>query len=180
MLKHGILGLLSYGSKTGWDVVQLFKKTLNYFWNAQTSQIYRELATLEQHGWAKSTQDEGSSKKVYAITDEGRQELKRWLSQSAFRLQVNKPLLMKVFFLAEVDKAAAREFLRTSRDECTQYLATLSPVKEQIAADKEGGGGRSLFWRMTEEYGRRNLEMTIEWLDECIKKLEESDEHFVD
>ena len=180
MLKHGILGLLSYGSKTGWDVVQLFKKTLNYFWNAQTSQVYRELATLEQHGWAKSRQDEGSSKKVYTITQAGRLELERWLSESAFKLQVNKPLLMKVFFLAEVDSKAAREFLISSRDECTQYLASLSPVKDQIAADKEGEGGRAAFWRMSEEYGRRNLSMTIEWLNDCIAILEERDEHSVD
>ena len=180
MLKHGILGLLSYGSKTGWDVVQLFKKTLNYFWNAQTSQIYRELATLEQHGWAKSSQEDGSSKKVYTITDAGKAELERWLAEDDFRLQVNKPLLMKVFFLAETNAAARLEFLKAARDECSRYLASLAPVKDQIAADKAGDGDRAIFWRMSEEYGRRNLEMTVEWLDECIAILEESDEHTVD
>ena len=180
MLKHGILGLLSYGSKTGWDVVQLFKKTLNYFWNAQTSQVYRELATLEKHGWAQSSHEEASTKRTYTITEEGKAELERWLAEDNFRLQVNKPLLMKVFFLAETNAAAQREFLQATRDECSRYLASLAPVKDQIAADKAGEGDRALFWRMSEEYGRRNLSMTIEWLNDCIAILEESDEHSVD
>ena len=180
MLKHGILGLLSYGSKTGWDVAQLFKKTLNYFWNAQTSQVYRELATLEKNGWAQSSHEEASTKKTYTITEAGKAELERWLSEGGFKLQVNKPLLMKVFFLDALPSAARGEFLKAARSECSRYLASLTPVKDQIASDKAGEGGRALFWRMTEEYGRRNLAMTIEWLDDCIAILEESDERTVD
>ena len=42
MLKHGILGLLNYGSMTGYEINKAFKDSLSYFWNAQTSQIYRE------------------------------------------------------------------------------------------------------------------------------------------
>ena len=180
MLKHGILGLLSYGSKTGWDVVQLFKKTLSYFWNAQTSQVYRELATLEKNGWAQSSQDEASTKRTYTITQAGKTELERWLSEGGFKLQVNKPLLMKVFFLAETSQSARLEFLKAAHDECSRYLASLAPVKDQIASDKAGEGDRALFWRMSEEYGRRNLEMTIKWLNDCIAILEENDEHTVD
>ena len=37
MLKHGILGLLSYGSMTGYDITRTFKDSLSYFWSAQTS-----------------------------------------------------------------------------------------------------------------------------------------------
>jgi len=42
-LKHGLLGLLNYKSETGYDLDKLFKQSLNFFWKAQTSQIYREL-----------------------------------------------------------------------------------------------------------------------------------------
>ena len=52
MLRHGILGLLNYGSMTGYDITRTFRDSLHYFWNAQTSQIYRELQTLKENGWA--------------------------------------------------------------------------------------------------------------------------------
>ena len=51
MLKHGILGLLNYGDMSGYEIREVFKDSLNYFWTAQTSQIYRELGVLEKNGW---------------------------------------------------------------------------------------------------------------------------------
>ena len=51
MLKHGILGLLSYGDMTGYQIMTVFRDSLSHFWVAQTSQIYRELQGLEKNGW---------------------------------------------------------------------------------------------------------------------------------
>ena len=48
MLKHGILGLLNYDDKTGYEIMTVFRDSLNHFWTAQTSQIYRELQTMEK------------------------------------------------------------------------------------------------------------------------------------
>ena len=50
-LKHGLLGLLNYGNMTGYDIDRTFKDSLFLFWQAQTSQIYRELNTMEKLGW---------------------------------------------------------------------------------------------------------------------------------
>ena len=47
MLKHGILGLISYGDKTGYEIKAVFRDSLRHFWPVQTSQIYRELRALE-------------------------------------------------------------------------------------------------------------------------------------
>ena len=55
MLKHGILGLLNYGDMTGYEIREIFNKSLNFFWQAQSSQIYRELRTLEKNGWIAIT-----------------------------------------------------------------------------------------------------------------------------
>ena len=51
MLKHGILGLISNGDKTGYEIMTVFRDSLSHFWTAQTSQIYRELQTMEKAGW---------------------------------------------------------------------------------------------------------------------------------
>ncbi len=48
MLKHGILGLLNYHDMTGYEIMEVFRDSLRFFWSAQTSQIYRELQTLEK------------------------------------------------------------------------------------------------------------------------------------
>ena len=48
LLKQGILGLLNYGDMSGYEIKTIFQQSLNYFWTAQTSQIYRELQSLER------------------------------------------------------------------------------------------------------------------------------------
>lgn len=51
MLKHGILGLLNYGDMSGYEICEVFKDSLSYFWTAQISQIYREIGAMEKNGW---------------------------------------------------------------------------------------------------------------------------------
>ncbi|MBQ2330081.1 MAG: PadR family transcriptional regulator, partial [Oscillospiraceae bacterium] len=70
MLKHGILGLLNYGSMTGYQVMEVFRDSLNFFWTAQTSQIYRELQNMEMKGWVESVfvpQSGKPDKKLYSL-----------------------------------------------------------------------------------------------------------------
>ena len=84
MLKHGILGLLNYGSMTGYEINRTFRDSLHYFWYAQTSQIYRELQTLKKNGWATDEvieQSDRPDKKLFSITDSGREEFIRWLAE---------------------------------------------------------------------------------------------------
>ena len=75
MLKHGILGLLNYADMNGYEILETFRHSLNHFWNAQKSQVYRELTALENAGYIQGTwieQDGKPDKKLYSITDDGR------------------------------------------------------------------------------------------------------------
>ncbi len=38
---------------TGYEIMEIFRGSLNYFWDAKTSQIYRELQRLEHKGMCK-------------------------------------------------------------------------------------------------------------------------------
>lgn len=83
MLKHGILGLLNYCDMTGYEIMEVFRDSLRFFWNARTSQIYRELQGLEGKKWVSKTlvaQAGKPDKKVYSITEEGKKELLLWLA----------------------------------------------------------------------------------------------------
>ncbi len=89
MLKHGILGLLNYHPMTGYEIMLVFRDSLHFFWSVQTSQIYRELQTLETKGWVEKTpvsQQSKPDKNIYAITQEGRRTgLYWWNLRSVFQ-----------------------------------------------------------------------------------------------
>lgn len=54
-------------------------------------------------------------------------------------------------------------------------LQGLEPVPQYIEAysDLISAGEKSLYWQMTVDYGRRNMQMYIDWAQSCIEQLEE-------
>lgn len=177
MLKHGILGLLNYTAMTGYEIKEVFGNSLNYFWTAQTSQIYRELQVLQKNGWAESTlvyQVGKPDKKVFHITDKGKEELLRWLAYDESWLAMRTPLLMKVFFLGERSVDENLEFFIGFRQMIAAYLDGLKMATGNVEAYSAiiDAGQKALYWEMTLDFGKRSMQMHLEWADECIKKLE--------
>ncbi len=176
MLKHGILGLLNYHSLTGYEIMEVFRDSLNFFWSAQTSQIYRELQGLEEKGWVEKMpvpQQGKPNKNIFSITDKGKAELLRWLAEDSPGMNAREPVLMRVFFMGERDwQENIRYFQRLIAD-CEQFLENLASVPAHIEGysgyldDKE----KALYWQMTVDYGRRNMRMYIEWAESCIDRL---------
>lgn len=177
MLKHGILGLLNYHDMTGYEIMEVFRDSLNFFWSAQTSQIYRELQGLEKQKWVIKTivpQQGKPDKNVYSITKDGKTELLRWLSDGNPGLNSRTPILMKVFFLGERSREENICYFKRFKEECEQFLKSLEPVPEYIKAYSNmiDAKEKSEYWQMTVDYGRRNMQMHIEWAKSCIERLE--------
>lgn len=177
MLKHGILGLINYHEMTGYEIMEAFRDSLHFFWKAQTSQIYRELQTLEKEQWVKKTvvpQQGKPDKNLYSITEEGRQELLRWLGDGALGLSLRTPMLMKVFFMGEQSREDSIGYFAELKLCCQMFLDSLGAVPKYIEAysayldNKE----KALYWEMAVEYGRKNMQMCMEWAQDCIQKLE--------
>jgi len=177
MLKHGILGLLNYQEMTGYEIMGVFRDSLNYFWDAKTSQIYRELQGLEQKDLVRKKvipQSGKPDKNVYSITETGRTELLRWLADDDLGLRIKTPILMKVFFLGERSAEENIRYFESVKERCEQFLKSLEPVPQYIETygDMIGQQDKKLYWQMTVEYGRRSMEMQIEWAKDCIRRLE--------
>lgn len=176
MLKHGILGLLNYGEMTGYEVMTVFRDSLRFFWNAQTSQIYRELQTLEGKGWVRKTptpQQSRPDKNVYAITPEGRGELLRWLADGPPEASPRSAVLMKAFFLGECGAAEAVRYFEALREFCGRFLRGLDAAEEQIRKYRAvlDDPRKAAYWEMTVDYGRRMAQMETDWAQSCIERL---------
>ncbi len=177
MLKHGILGLLSYKEMTGYEIMLVFRDSLRFFWNAHTSQIYRELQALEEKGWAEKTpvpQQGKPDKNLYAISPKGRKELLRWLSEGGPELEARVPILMKVFFLGERGREENIRYFMALQEYCRIFLEALDQVPAHIEAYSAylDNPEKAVYWQMTVDYGRKNMQMHIQWAQSCIDKLE--------
>lgn len=178
-LKHGLLGLLNYGPMTGYELDKTFKDSLNFFWQAQASQIYRELNAMEKLGWLSSEiifQTDKPNKKLYSITGSGRAELLNWLAQNSLNneFQVRSEFLMKLFFSGERNVDDNIAMLKDYRTRCAYGLAELEKADVNIEqySENTNKSGESVYWSLTARFGKAYMNMCLDFADEAIKTLE--------
>lgn len=81
-IRHAILGFLSWKPFTGYELKKLFADSLSFHWSGNNNQIYGSLAELHRSGAVSievQPQEKLPAKKLYTITDAGREELRSWL-----------------------------------------------------------------------------------------------------
>ena len=179
-LKHALLGILTVKPMTGYELKQFFDSSVQHFWNAELSQIYPTLKTLEEQSWVDKqveVQDSRPNKKIYAITDSGRDEFARWVRQPMPASDVRDPFMIKVFFGAELPLEDMLVILRRQMEEEQKVLAFSETVlRERI---REGvqhlhSPRHGLFWTLTLEMANAYRRAYIDWCERSMKLLHES------
>ena len=191
-LKYGLLGLLNYGEMTGYELDKAFKDSLEFFWQGQTSQIYRELTAMEKAGWLSSkveVQTGKPNRKIYAITKRGRVEFMQWLrpgTEAASQneaatpdgsvleaLHLRSSFLMKLFFSGELEPEETAAFILSFRDECRIALKKMKAVPDsiEIYGKKLKHPEATASWRMVALFGRKYYRSCERWAGEMLKMI---------
>jgi PadR family transcriptional regulator, regulatory protein AphA len=176
-LKHAILGFLSYAPMTGYDLKGVFDTSIQHFWPADQSQIYRELSALADAGWAEMEvveQEDRPARKVYDITPAGSEELARWLRSPLRPAKHRSAELIQIFFAGQ---RSDEEILAMFRAEAERTRAALahydvvpevaSPYREMVGSPREW-----FFWMLTLESGIENAKSHLRWLESVIERFE--------
>lgn len=134
-LAYGLLSILSQSSFSGYDLMLRTQP----FWPAKHSQIYPLLACLEQDGYVSYehvAQSDKPDKKVYSLTDRGRDALREWLSEPAADPVTRDELMLKTYCLSYTDPRGAR---RLYEERLSYYRKRLQHHEERVAYLKERG-----------------------------------------
>ncbi|MBA2443255.1 MAG: PadR family transcriptional regulator [Rubrobacter sp.] len=125
---YALLGLLAREALTGYDLTSRVRERLGFFWGAGHSQIYPELAKLEERGLVSHRpveQAERPDKKVYSITASGMQALEAWAVSPVPERPTRDELVLKAYssWVADQDEAAAmfREEERRHGERLARY-----------------------------------------------------------
>ena len=178
-LKHGILGLLNYGDMTGYDLMKTFEKSLYYFWHVKTSQIYLELDNMAKSGlvvFRKEIQKNRPNKNIFMITEKGKEELRKWLSQYDIKKAFNmkNEFLMIVFFLNELPKEEALKILENYKKQCAEEKEALKAANDEVQVFKDiysVNKKEHIFWHLTIKQGELCYDACLEWADYAIEVI---------
>ena len=179
-LKYTLLGFLSYGPQTGYDLKKHMDNSTQFFWHARLSQIYPALKKLAEEGLAEATvipQEGKPDKKIYFITEAGRATLMDWLAEPLGKLSSTKdPVLLKLFFSGVLDKetvlAQLRRQLALHRAQLTLYQQETAAYLEQIIAET-GLAREGVMWELARQFGEEYERAYIRWLEEAIEVVEQ-------
>jgi DNA-binding PadR family transcriptional regulator len=180
-LKHALLGLLTYQPMTGYELKQFFDSTVKHFWNAELSQIYPTLKALEEAGFVDmqvDVQANRPNRKVYRITEGGRDEFQRWAREPMVASDLRDAFMIKVFFGTELPAEDMLVLLRRQMEEHQKALAYDETVmRERIrhgSSEKHFSKKHGLYWTLTLEMSMAYRRAYIQWCEDSMRMLEQS------
>jgi DNA-binding PadR family transcriptional regulator len=142
-LGYAILGLLAREPLSGYDLASRTRERLGFFWQARHSQIYPELARMEESGLVSHQvveQQDRPDKKVYSATEVGLDTLKAWVAEPPAPRAVRDELVLKAYSIWLVDPERALALFREQERQHRERLARY----EEIEAWMQKEWGRDL------------------------------------
>ena len=122
------LGVLTLGEMTGYQIKKRFEDELSHFFPASFGSIYPALADLAERGLVTVRdvfQDRRPHKKIYAITDQGREALDEALEETEASHRVRSELFTLLYFAHRLDPALLAEKLVRRMRDIRQVLAAV-------------------------------------------------------
>lgn len=141
-LGYALMCLLAKGSTTGYDLVRRIRRPVSYYWTAQQSQVYPELARLGSAGLVSYRADAGPGprqRKTYTLTPFGWRALVDWLGQAPTPARPRNELLLKTYAVAFGDPARMRDMYAEQAEAHTRlrdlHRADLAELTASGASD---------------------------------------------
>jgi PadR family transcriptional regulator, regulatory protein AphA len=168
-----LLGLLAIEAMSGYDLGQTIRASVGHFWNESYGQIYPNLKRLEKEGCVESKTERQKGKpdrRIYSITEKGRERLKAWLAVPPQPEIPRNELLLKLFFGEQGSPGELIGYVEHMREEHRAVLTFLERAeREDIDRNRHYPGAP--YWRMVTHFGRMEMEAHLRWADETLAEL---------
>ncbi len=173
-LPHVILTVLSQREATGYDITKGFSCSIGNFWKASHQQVYRELNKLAEISAVQcrlEPQDGKPDRKVYSITQIGKETLYEWYLSSpkhpTDRDEISAKMLACNVFNQDPMITHIRLLIEEAHLQLHQY-------RNQEKAQTERASNFRLEDKLEHLTLRRNIilkEAWVVWAEEVLKEL---------
>jgi PadR family transcriptional regulator AphA len=141
-IQYAILSLLAREPLSGYDIKQQMNGRLGPFWTINNNQLYPTLAKLEADGLVELQAVEQTSyrpaRKVYAITEVGKERLRAWVTETSELASVKDEFMLKVYSSWLVDPTEMGALLtdqkRRHAERLAAYTAKVADFRAQFPA----------------------------------------------
>ena len=169
--RYAILGLLSLGSASGYDMKKTVDGNIGFFWNENFGHIYPILRQLEKEGLVTKASGGSSGyppKNIYTLTAAGKKEFLAWLPEPPEEPPLRNEMLLKLFFGRQNNRQKVEAMIAAEKKKNEQLLTVYGQVAKKISSFKSDN---FFYWNFTLQFGIHKSEMIISWCNETLEQL---------
>jgi DNA-binding PadR family transcriptional regulator len=171
-LSHALLGLLAIEPASGYELAKEFERELGrYAWQAGHTSIYPELGKLADRGLVVAADTGARGRRTYAITDEGRAELRTWLLTPTGNAVIRNEAVLRLFLVSALAPEDQRELLKRIAAHTAEAATELRGILAE--EDEPGRGRRAGYGRLAGEYGVRQYDAVHDWARWALEQLDQ-------
>ena len=154
---------------SGYDIRKRVCTSLSSVTNASYGTLYPTLHRLLDEGavmMEEQPQAHRPARKIYELTEQGRQELQEWLCQPAATDQIRREFLLKLFLSHQIPPEDLRSLIYHRRAE------TEARLQDALQAQDSLNGSSPVTHRWVQEYTIALDKAELDWLNGLIAQIE--------
>ncbi len=170
-LERATLAILAEEPSHGYAILAKLEKRIGGVCGISYGQVYRMLAALERRGLVVGHAVQVArrpTRRVYALSDAGRQDVQRWLTEAPSRtLFFGTEFYLRLPFLSALDSETREEVLGQQVRQCREHLAMLLHRCQAAHRTDNEGVAQRLVLEAAVLHSKADLEM----LERCRAEL---------
>lgn len=169
-VKYAILGLLHYQDMHGYRIKKHIENNFGHMWTINYGQVFTALRKMEEDGLVVMrevipSESRGPNRKLYSITQKGREEFSRWLASFPERpMLIRDPFLLRFVFFGFGEPTRALEI---TENQIVEYEKQLVRREENMPRWKKQGD----YVRLVSELGLELNRMYLDWLKRVREEI---------
>ena len=170
-----LLGLLLLCNRTIYQLRERIDKGLNLMYSSSMGSIQIAIKKLLNWGYIdyKETVENGKYKKVYHITESGKQHFLEWVNTPIEQQGVRCPGLVKVYFMGFSDKKSREASIQDYLSFLRKQYCMLEMICEEAKNIEITESNKEIFnYQLTSAfYGKDLYKFNIEWFENLLNKM---------
>ncbi|MGW5714654.1 PadR family transcriptional regulator [Amycolatopsis sp. NPDC003865] len=173
------MAALLEGEASGYDLAKVFDASVANFWPATPQQLYRELDAMAADGLVRARvvhQEKRPDKRLYALTEAGRQALREFTARAPRPGVIRDELLVQVQAVDDGDVAAVRRALDERMTRAETKIARYERLRAGLLDGRFEGdylaGAERVGPYLTLMRGLAFERENLRWCEQSLKILE--------
>jgi DNA-binding PadR family transcriptional regulator len=175
-IQYAILGFLSWQPLSGYDLKKFISGSAIFYWSGNNNQIYTSLIQLYKQGWVTSKvqyQENSPNKKVYSITDAGKEALKKWVLSTPELPEIRNTFLIQLAWADLLEMQDIDSLLENYEEEVSLQLAMQQEKYRRENRTPHRSEREVFLWAKIAENVLIHYENEVNWVRELRQGLKE-------